>query len=92
MLASLVSALVYLVVLVIVLLGLLVAWKGGRGAAVWLLDIYRRFNLAVLAFRGDTPASEAERRVVSGQAWADWCDTLRPWRSTVMVVSELKDT
>lgn len=69
MLASLVSALVYLVVLVIVLLGLLVAWKGGRGAAVWLLDIYRRFNLAVLAFRGDTPASEAERRVVSGQAW-----------------------
>ncbi|MBK8592925.1 MAG: hypothetical protein IPN77_28210 [Sandaracinaceae bacterium] len=68
MLASLVSALVYLVVLVIVLLGLLVAWKG-RGAAVWLRDIYRRFNLAVRAFRGDTPASEwAERRVVSGQA------------------------
>jgi hypothetical protein len=77
MLASLFSALVSLVVLVVVLLGLLVAWKGGRGAAVWLLDLYRRFNLAVLAFRGATPGSEAERRVVSGQAWAEWCDTLK---------------
>ncbi|MBK8408274.1 MAG: DUF1214 domain-containing protein [Sandaracinaceae bacterium] len=83
MLASLFSALVSLVVLVIVLLGLLVAWKGGRGAAVWLLDIYRRFNLAVLAFRGDTPASEAERRVVSGQAWAEWCDTLKSAGATL---------
>ncbi|MBK8590289.1 MAG: hypothetical protein IPN77_14365 [Sandaracinaceae bacterium] len=52
MLASLFSALVSLVVVVVLLFGLLVAWKGGRGAVVWLLDIYRRFNLAVLAFRG----------------------------------------
>ena len=70
MLSSLFSALISFIVTVVVLFAILVAWKGGRGAVVWLLDVYRRFNLAVLAFRGATPSSEAERRVVSGQAWA----------------------
>jgi hypothetical protein len=41
------------------------------------LDAARRARLAYMNLRGQTPASEAERRVVSGEAWAQFCDTLK---------------
>ena len=41
------------------------------------LGCYRRVNAWRMWMRGTTARSEAEARVVSGQAWADFCDTLK---------------
>ena len=53
------------------------ATRGARGTVVALLDAYRRFNVARLRLSGRTEATESERRVVSGEAWAEWCDTIK---------------
>ena len=42
-----------------------------------LLALIRRVSLLVLKLRGKTPADVAEQRVVSGQAWDEFCDTLK---------------
>lgn len=38
---------------------------------------YRSFRVLVLSLRGLTPKDEIERRVVSGKAWEEYCDTLK---------------
>src|SRR5690606_14584145 len=48
-----------------------------RRLLVTLLDQYRRASRAYLKLRGHTPASVAEQRIVSGEAWAEFCDTLK---------------
>jgi len=41
------------------------------------LRIYRSCALTMLRLRGLTPADPAERRVVSGEAWDEFCDMLK---------------
>jgi hypothetical protein len=42
-----------------------------------LLDAYRRTRLAWWRLRGRTPEDHHADRVVSGRAWAEYCDTLK---------------
>jgi hypothetical protein len=48
-----------------------------RNLLIKLLAVFRRFSLWWLKLRGKTPASHAEQRVVSGQSWDEFCDTLK---------------
>ena len=48
-----------------------------RRVLVAALDRYRRASRAWLRLRGETPESVAAQRVVSGQSWAEFCDTLK---------------
>ena len=48
-----------------------------RKLIIGLLALIRRVSLLVLKLRGKTPADVAEQRVVSGQAWDEFCDTLK---------------
>ena len=45
--------------------------------AIRLLALFRRISLLTLKLRGRTPADSAARRVVSGRAWDEFCDTLK---------------
>ncbi|GBG24417.1 Hypothetical Protein FCC1311_006352 [Hondaea fermentalgiana] len=42
-----------------------------------VLEVYRKFNVATLKLRGLTVETAADRRVVTGEAWAEYCDTLK---------------
>ena len=44
---------------------------------VGLLDRYRRASRAMLKLRGKTPEDVAEARIVSGEAWSEFCETLK---------------
>jgi hypothetical protein len=48
-----------------------------RPLLVKSLDAARRARIAYLNLRGQTPASVAEQKLVSGEAWAQFCDTLK---------------
>jgi len=54
-----------------------VSLGGPRKAGFALLNMYRVANVRYLALTGRTPDSEAAKRVVSGEAWAEWCDSLK---------------
>ena len=49
-----------------------------------LLGVYRAFNVKLLALRGLTPQGAAEKRVVSGEAWSDFCDALKAAGATLV--------
>lgn len=42
-----------------------------------LLQIWFKFNVFILWCKGKTPEGETERRVVTGQAWSDFCDEIK---------------
>lgn len=44
---------------------------------ITLLNLYRKATLAVLKWRGKTLDDVAAERIVSGQAWEEFCDTLK---------------
>ena len=46
-------------------------------AITTLLNIFQKYRRTVLKMRGVTPESLADKRVVQGTAWADFCDTLK---------------
>jgi hypothetical protein len=48
-----------------------------RRVLVTLLEQYRRASRAWLGLRGKTPEDVAAARVISGQSWAEFCDTLK---------------
>ena len=48
-----------------------------RRLAIGLLALFRRVALALRRWRGTTEDDLAARRVVSGQAWDEFCDTLK---------------
>jgi len=48
-----------------------------RKLVVGVLSLFRRISLLMLKLRGITPADAAARRVVSGKAWEEFCDTLK---------------
>lgn len=48
-----------------------------RRMLVALLNGFRRGGLLVQRLRGRMPESEAERRIVTGQSWEEFCDTLK---------------
>jgi hypothetical protein len=48
-----------------------------RRLLITLLDQYRRASRAWLKLRGHTPESLAAQQIMSGEAWAEFCDTLK---------------
>lgn len=54
-----------------------------RRLLVGILDLYRRGSRAWLRLRGKTPDDVAAARVVSGQSWAEFCDTLKAAGATL---------
>ena len=56
-----------------------------------LLDSYRRLALWLLQLRGKTPEDVAEERVISGQAWSEFCDTLKAAGATLHFPGTPKD-
>ena len=48
-----------------------------RRFAIRLLALFRRVSLALRRMRGTTEDDLAARRVVSGQSWDEFCDTLK---------------
>ena len=65
-------ALLALIGVLVLVLGVSLATRGVRGTVVGVLELYRRARLAWLGLTNRTEASESERRVVSGEAWAEW--------------------
>ncbi len=45
--------------------------------AIGLLALFRRISLLVWRIRGKTPEDVAARRVVSGESWNEFCDSLK---------------
>ncbi len=48
-----------------------------RKIAIAILGIFRKISLLILKLRGKTLDDVAEQRIVSGQSWAEFCDTLK---------------
>lgn len=48
-----------------------------RGLLIGALDRFKRAQRMLLKLRGLTPDDVAEQRVVTGQAWDEYCDTLK---------------
>lgn len=61
----------------VVIVGLLVAGPPIKTYVVVLLGAYRKFQILLLRLRGLTPETEADNRVVTGQAWNEFCDALK---------------
>lgn len=48
-----------------------------RNLAIALLGLFRKISLLLLKLRGKTEADVAAERIVSGQSWNEFCDTLK---------------
>jgi len=63
----------------IVLVTILISQTGGlRKNAFRVLGLYKQWRLLYLKLTGGrTEESEAERRVISGKVWEDFCESLK---------------
>ncbi len=48
-----------------------------RTLLIHSLNLFKKTNLWLLKIRGKTPESLAEERLISGQSWEEFCDTLK---------------
>ncbi len=48
-----------------------------RKLGIWLLNLFRRKSLLIRRLRDQTEDDTAARRVVGGEAWNEFCDTLK---------------
>lgn len=55
------------------------------------MAVYKWLSLQWLAVRGLTPKDELERRIVSGQAWEEFCDVLKAAGANVLGKGTPKD-
>ena len=62
-----------------------------KGAALVCLTVYQRIQLLLLRLRGLTPASAAERRIVTGRAWEEFCDTIKAAGAAMLVAGAPRD-
>ena len=70
---------------------LAVARLGVKGVVLGLLRVYKQASLTWLRLRGLTPTDVVEARVVSGQSWEEFCDTLKAAGATVLAAGTPKD-
>lgn len=52
-------------------------WGDAMKFAIKILNGFRKFSLLLLKLRGKTLDDVAEQRIVSGQSWEEFCDTLK---------------
>ena len=64
---------------------------GIKGLVLRLLRLYKASSLAWLKLRGLTPTDVVERRVVSGESWEEFCDTLKAAGATMLAAGTPKD-
>lgn len=59
--------------------------------AFGLLNLYRKFKLFSLRLRGMTAEDEHSRRVISGTAWEEFCENLKPAGAALLYGNSPKD-
>jgi hypothetical protein len=55
-----------------------------RRMVICLLACYRTILSFSLYFRGHTPSSAATERVVTGQVWSEFCDSIKQAGATIL--------
>lgn len=59
--------------------------------AFGILNLYRKFKLLVLRIKGMSVDDEHEQRIVSGKAWEEFCENLKPAGAALLYGNSPKD-
>lgn len=62
-----------------------------KRAFLFLLGLFRRFNLWKLQLDGKTMADVHDERIVTGKAWAEYCDTIKAAGTAMLFPGSPKD-
>ena len=75
----------YLGASILALISLIFLTGGIRKNGFRALALYKQARILYLKWTGGrTEASEAEKRVISGQAWENWCESLKTAGATMV--------